>query len=92
MTDNFEQYLRGCLSKEFGFIGVPIRILLRDSRSQYASKKLSGLSSAAKKILERIKQYKKKKASPTYRKRLIGNKHLYTQGFRAKNAKSWKRY
>ena len=33
MSDNFEQYLRNCISQEFGFIGVPIRILLRDSRS-----------------------------------------------------------
>jgi GTP-binding protein len=57
VSDNFEAYLRSCISKEFGFIGVPIRILLRDSRSQYASKKLSGLSSTARKILERIREY-----------------------------------
>lgn len=33
MTDNFEQFVRGSISKEFGFVGVPVRILLRDSRS-----------------------------------------------------------
>lgn len=33
MTPGFEQFLRNSISKEFGFIGVPIRILLRDSRT-----------------------------------------------------------
>lgn len=33
VTPTFEQFLRNSISKEFGFIGVPIRILLRDSRS-----------------------------------------------------------
>jgi GTP-binding protein len=92
VSDNFEAFLRSCISKEFGFIGVPIRILLRDSRTQYASRKLSGLSSAAKKILERIKQYQRKKSNPTHRKRVIGNKNLYTKGFRAKKPQDWKRY
>jgi hypothetical protein len=59
VTNNFEQFLRNCISKEFGFIGVPIRILIRDSRTQYASKKLTSISKAAKKILERIKVFSK---------------------------------
>jgi hypothetical protein len=71
---------------------VPIRILLRDSRSQYAAKKLGGLSAAAKKILERIRQYSVKKENPTHRKRSVGNKNLYTKGFRAKKPQDWKRY
>lgn len=33
MTDNFEQFLRASISKEFGFVGVPVRILIRDSRT-----------------------------------------------------------
>ena len=41
LTDNFEQFLRNSISKEFGFIGVPIRILVRDNRTQYARKKMS---------------------------------------------------
>ena len=92
VSDNFEAYLRSCISREFGFIGVPIRILLRDSRSQYATKKLSGLSSTARKILERIRQYQHKKSKPTFRKRMVGNKNLYSKGFRAKKPQDWKRY
>ena len=92
VSDNFEAYLRGCISKEFGFFGVPIRLLLRDSRSQYASKRLGGLSAAAKKILERIKQYRTQKSRPAYRRRVLGAKHLYTKGFRAKKPRDWKRY
>lgn len=30
---NFEAYIRTCLAKEFGYVGVPIRILLRDART-----------------------------------------------------------
>jgi GTPase len=41
MTDNFEHFVRNSISKEFGFMGVPIRVLIRDSRTQYAKKKLS---------------------------------------------------
>ena len=59
MSDNFEQFLRNCISKEFGVIGVPIRILVRDSKSQYAAKKLSGISYSARRILEKIRMYKK---------------------------------
>lgn len=55
VSANFEQFLRHCISKEFGFIGVPIRILLRDSRSQYGAKKMSAMSAAARKILDRIR-------------------------------------
>jgi predicted GTPase len=84
VSDNFEAYLRNCISKEFGFKGVPIRLLLRDSRSQYSAKRQSGLSSSARKILERIKHYNKKKSNPTHKQRFIGSKHLYSPGFRAK--------
>lgn len=41
MKDNFEQFIRNSISKEFSFIGVPIRILIRDNRTQYAKRKLS---------------------------------------------------
>ena len=33
MTDNFEQFVRTSISKEFAFLGVPVRILVRDSRT-----------------------------------------------------------
>ena len=92
MNDNFLEFLRGSISQEFGFKGVPIRILVRDSRTQYKSKKISGLSHQARKILERISNYRKSRNRPTFRKRLIGNKHLYQDGFRAKRPREWKRY
>ena len=92
MSDNFKAFLRSCIVQEFGFKGVPIRLLLRDSRSQYASKRRSGLSVAARKILDRIRDYKKQRSRPTFRKRLVGSKHLYTKGFRAKRPQDWKRY
>ena len=46
MSDNFLTFLRNCIIEEFGFAGVPIRILVRDSRSQYKTKRISGLSTA----------------------------------------------
>ena len=92
VTDNFEQYLRHCISKEFGFIGVPIRILLRDARSQYSAKKMSSASASVRKVLERIRQYQQKKANPTARRRTFGNRQLYQKGFRAKSYKDFKRY
>ena len=33
VTDNFEQFVRNSIAKEFGFIGVPIRILVRDNKT-----------------------------------------------------------
>lgn len=92
MDANFEQFLRGCIIEEFGFTGVPIRLLLRDSRTQYHSKKLSGLSASARKILERIRQFRRRKSNPTQRRRVIGSKQLYTKGFRAQSPKDWKRH
>jgi len=32
VSDNFEQFIRNSIIKEFGFVGVPIRILLRDNK------------------------------------------------------------
>jgi GTP-binding protein len=31
-TDNFARYVRNSLTKEFGFEGVPLRLMVRDSR------------------------------------------------------------
>ena len=92
ISQTFEQFIRHSLSKEFGFVGVPIRILLRDSRSQYSAKRLAGISAAARKILERIQQYKAKKANPTQRRRIFGNRSLYSKGFRPKSYKQYKKY
>ena len=33
VTDNFEQFVRNSIAKEFSFIGVPIRLLIRDNRT-----------------------------------------------------------
>mmetsp|Transcript_1048 Transcript_1048/g.1926 ORF Transcript_1048/g.1926 Transcript_1048/m.1926 type:complete len:112 (+) Transcript_1048:1935-2270(+) len=92
LSANFEEFMRNCLNKEFGFQGVPVRLLIRDSRTQYAAKRQSKLSQSASRILERIRQYQKMKRNPTYRKRLIGSKHLFQKGFRAKTKKDWQRY
>jgi GTP-binding protein len=40
MNDNFERFFRNSIAKEFGFEGVPIRVLVRDNKSQYARKSL----------------------------------------------------
>jgi len=33
VSTNFEHFLRNSISDEFGFFGVPVRLLLRDSRT-----------------------------------------------------------
>ena len=58
VTDNFEQFVRNSIAKEFGFIGVPIRILIRDNKTQYAKKSLANLTPAARNVLQRIRVYK----------------------------------
>lgn len=84
MQDNFLAFLRSSIIEEFGFSGVPVRVLIRDSHSQYQSKRQSGISTAARKILDRIRTYKKQRANITFRRRIVGNKHLYTKGFVAR--------
>lgn len=32
MTENFERFVRNSIAEEFGFEGVPIRILVRDNK------------------------------------------------------------
>jgi GTP-binding protein len=44
VSQNFERFMRNSIALEFGFEGVPIRILLRDSRSQYAKKNLADMN------------------------------------------------
>ena len=77
VTDNFEHFIRNSIAKEFGFVGSPIRILLRDNRTQYAKRKLSALSPAAMNILGRIRAYKAKRKNHVHRRRLSGNRFLY---------------
>ncbi len=38
MPDTYERFLKNSISKEFGFEGVPVRILIRDNKMQYARK------------------------------------------------------
>ena len=78
IDDTFERFLRNSIALEFGFEGVPIRILLRDSKLQYARKGgISSLSPSTRAVLERINMHKKKMENVTYRRRLAGNRFLY---------------
>ena len=77
LSDNFEHFVRNSLAKEFGFVGSPIRILIRDNRTQYAKRRLSQLTPAASSILGRIKAYKARAKNVTLRRRLSGNRFLY---------------
>jgi len=65
------------LIKEFGFEGVPIRILVRDNKFMYARKGLGDLKFESQKVVSRIQNYKKKVKSITYRRRLAGSRYLY---------------
>lgn len=77
VSDNFEHFIRNSIAKEFGFVGCPIRVLLRDNRTQYAKRKLSQLTPAVKNVLGRIRAYKARKRNLTHRRRLSGNRFLY---------------
>jgi hypothetical protein len=69
--------MRNSIAKEFGFEGVPLRILLRDNKMQYARRGIEGLNPNTRKVLERIELHKKKKGNVTYRRRLAGSRFLY---------------
>jgi len=77
VDDNFERFLRNSIASEFGFEGVPVRLLLRDSKAQYARRGGASLGASARAVLERIKMHKKRMESVTYRRRLAGNRYLY---------------
>ena len=77
MTDNFERFLSHSIAKEFGFEGVPLRILVRDNKMQYAKKSLSQLNPNTQAVLNRISSHREKMKNVTYRRRLAGNKYLY---------------
>lgn len=55
VTDNFERFLRNSLAAEFGFEGVPIRILIRDNKMQYARKGLQHVNPTTRAVIDRIK-------------------------------------
>ena len=77
VTDNFERFLRNSIAGEFGFEGVPVRILIRDNKMQYARKGLQHVNSTTRAVIERIKLYKNKMKNITFRRRLAGNRALY---------------
>ncbi len=78
VDDNFERFLRNSIALEFGFEGVPVRLLIRDSKAQYARKSgIHSLNPSTRAVLERIKMHKKKQENVTYRRRLAGNRYLY---------------
>lgn len=76
LDDNFERFLRNSIADEFGFEGVPLRLLIRDSKMQYARKTMA-LSANTQAVLERIRMHKHRMQSVTYRRRLAGNRFLY---------------
>lgn len=78
MDANFERFLRNSIAEEFGFEGVPVRLLIRDSKLQYARSGSAGLLSAnTRAVLQRIRQHKMRMQRVTYRRRLAGNRFLY---------------
>jgi hypothetical protein len=77
IDDNFERFLRNSIAEEFGFEGVPIRLLLRDNKMQYARKSGAYLNENTRAVLNRIRMHKKRMRSVTYRRRLAGNRYLY---------------
>ena len=78
VDENFQRSLRNSIADEFGFVGVPVRILIRDNKLQYRRKSgIASLNSSTRAVLERIKRHKKKMHSVTYRRRLAGNRFLY---------------
>lgn len=78
LDETFERFLRNSIIEEFGFEGAPVRILVRDSKMQYARKGgIQSLNPATRAVLERIRSHKKRMESVTYRRRLAGNRHLY---------------
>jgi GTP-binding protein len=59
IDDSFERFLRNSIADEFGFEGVPVRLLLRDNKLQYARKSGTAyLNANTRAVLERIKMYK----------------------------------
>ena len=56
--DNFRKLLRKSIADEFGFEGVPVRLLLCDNKLQYARKSGTAyLNAITRAFLERIRMY-----------------------------------
>lgn len=72
----FERHIRASLIKEFGFEGVPVRILFRDSKLIF-QKGEKNLSLETFRVMKRIASHKNVKESPTKRRRLAGARFLY---------------
>jgi len=77
LDDNFERFLRNSISSEFGFEGVPVRLLIRDSKMQFARRGIATLNEGTRRVMERIRMHKLRMQSVTYRRRLAGNRYLY---------------
>ena len=73
----FEKFMRNQLIKEFGFQGVPVRILIRDVRKILKQKGIESQSRGTRKVAAKIKLYKKKMSKVTHRRRVIGSASLY---------------
>jgi GTPase len=77
VTETFRRFIWNTLVREFGFEGVPVRVLVRDSKAAYRQKKYDTLPWNTQKVLERIKLYQTKMQKPTFRRRISGAKFLY---------------
>jgi hypothetical protein len=77
VEDTFERFLGNSISAEFGFEGVPVRLLIRDNKMQFARRGIQTLNPNTRRVLERIKMHKQRMQSVTYRRRLAGNRFLY---------------
>ena len=74
LITSFEKHVGNSISKEFGFGGVPIRVLYRDCKSETKSKKRT-LGSQA--VLKKIDTYNKQKMNVTKSRRQAGSKKMY---------------
>lgn len=86
----YKRFLRNSLIKEFGFEGVPVRLLFRDNKYMYDTKDAAGLPLSQRTIMNRIAlsrgmdtllfyifDIERKGESITFRRRLAGAKFLF---------------
>jgi predicted GTPase len=71
----YERYLRNMLVKEFGFEGVPVRLLFRDNRHMF-NKNFENIPQSQRTIMKRI-ELSKSRNSITFRRRRGGSQYLY---------------
>ncbi|CAI2358975.1 unnamed protein product [Moneuplotes crassus] len=74
----YKRFLRNTLIKEFGFEGVPVRLLFRDNRYMYQNRNPLDIPHSQRTIMKRIELNRRQQMnSVTFRRRLAGNQFLY---------------